>query len=223
MDGIGPATLLITLVLVPLIVTISGQFITKAIERRYERSKSKVKEADRRRRAYDKRLGEHFAAKPELLALYNQFALFRFVGAAARAVVGSICAVVGLGLMFSGMTVALVAGAGVAAWIRGGVRRFLLVIGPPAVVYLLWLAVSGLRGLETHPPPSLESLASVPGFVVQGGDPRGDGSGGPGYTLKAEFNSRKHLDGTVAMARAQHPDSEVARHARPCYRRMARF
>lgn len=72
------------------------------------------------------------------------------------------------GLMFSGMTVALVAGAGVAAWIRGGVRRFLLGIGPPAVVYLLWLAVSGLRGLETHPPPSLESLASVPGFVVQG-------------------------------------------------------
>lgn len=47
----------------------------------------------------------------------------------------------------------------------------------------------------------------VPGFVVQGGDPKGDGTGGPGYTLKAEFNSRKHLDGSVAMARAQHPDS----------------
>lgn len=47
----------------------------------------------------------------------------------------------------------------------------------------------------------------VPGFVAQGGDPKGDGTGGPGYTLKAEFNARKHVRGTVAMARAQHPDS----------------
>lgn len=47
----------------------------------------------------------------------------------------------------------------------------------------------------------------VPGFVVQGGDPLGDGTGGPGYTIKAEFNSRKHLTGTVAMARAMDPDS----------------
>ncbi len=47
----------------------------------------------------------------------------------------------------------------------------------------------------------------VPGFVVQGGDPLGDGTGGPGYTIKAEFNSRKHLTGTVAMARATDPDS----------------
>ncbi|HEY3318770.1 MAG TPA: peptidylprolyl isomerase [Coriobacteriia bacterium] len=52
-----------------------------------------------------------------------------------------------------------------------------------------------------------------PGFVIQGGDPlsRTDdprvGTGGPGYTLKAEFNSRPHLDGTVAMARAADPDS----------------
>ena len=47
----------------------------------------------------------------------------------------------------------------------------------------------------------------VPGFVAQGGDPMGDGKGGPGYTLKAEFNQRKHVRGTVAMARSQHPDS----------------
>jgi len=47
----------------------------------------------------------------------------------------------------------------------------------------------------------------VPGFVVQGGDPRGDGTGGPGYKIKAEFNSRSHLTGTVAMARSSHPDS----------------
>ncbi len=46
-----------------------------------------------------------------------------------------------------------------------------------------------------------------PGFVAQGGDPKGDGTGGPGYTLKAEFNARKHVRGTVAMARAAHPDS----------------
>jgi peptidyl-prolyl cis-trans isomerase B (cyclophilin B) len=47
----------------------------------------------------------------------------------------------------------------------------------------------------------------VPGFVVQGGDPKGNGTGGPGYTIKAEFNARKHVRGTVAMARSQHPDS----------------
>ena len=52
-----------------------------------------------------------------------------------------------------------------------------------------------------------------PGFVIQGGDPLSKtddpmvGTGGPGYNLKAEFNDQKHLDGTVAMARSQSPDS----------------
>lgn len=52
-----------------------------------------------------------------------------------------------------------------------------------------------------------------PGFVIQGGDPNTKtgagpaGTGGPGYNLKAEFNSRPHLEGTVAMARSQNPDS----------------
>jgi peptidyl-prolyl cis-trans isomerase B (cyclophilin B) len=46
-----------------------------------------------------------------------------------------------------------------------------------------------------------------PGFVVQGGDPQGDGTGGPGYRLKAEFNDHPHLRGTVAMARSSSPDS----------------
>jgi peptidyl-prolyl cis-trans isomerase B (cyclophilin B) len=53
-----------------------------------------------------------------------------------------------------------------------------------------------------------------PNFVIQGGDPLSRsgggpavGTGGPGYNLAAEFNSRPHLDGTVAMARAGHPDS----------------
>jgi peptidyl-prolyl cis-trans isomerase B (cyclophilin B) len=47
----------------------------------------------------------------------------------------------------------------------------------------------------------------VPGFVVQGGDPKGDGTGGPGYKIKAEFNKQKHVRGTLAMARSQDPDS----------------
>lgn len=52
-----------------------------------------------------------------------------------------------------------------------------------------------------------------PNFVIQGGDPvskTGEGmlgTGGPGYNLAAEFNARPHLEGTVAMARAGHPDS----------------
>ena len=46
-----------------------------------------------------------------------------------------------------------------------------------------------------------------PGFVIQGGCPNGNGTGGPGYNIKAEFNSRKHVAGTVAMARSAHPDS----------------
>ena len=47
----------------------------------------------------------------------------------------------------------------------------------------------------------------VPDFVVQGGCPKGNGTGGPGYQIKAEFNKQKHVRGSVAMARSQHPDS----------------
>ena len=46
-----------------------------------------------------------------------------------------------------------------------------------------------------------------PGFVVQGGDPKGDGTGGPGYKIKAEFNKQPHVRGVVAMARSNDPDS----------------
>ncbi|MBV8644374.1 MAG: peptidylprolyl isomerase [Candidatus Eremiobacteraeota bacterium] len=46
-----------------------------------------------------------------------------------------------------------------------------------------------------------------PGFVIQGGDPAGNGTGGPGYNLDAEFSERPHVKGTVAMARAQSPNS----------------
>lgn len=47
----------------------------------------------------------------------------------------------------------------------------------------------------------------IPGFVAQGGDPTGTGSGGSGTKLKAEFNARKHVHGIVSMARAQDPNS----------------
>ena len=40
----------------------------------------------------------------------------------------------------------------------------------------------------------------VPNFVVQDGDPRGDGQGGPGYTIRDELNQRPYLRGTVGMA-----------------------
>lgn len=47
----------------------------------------------------------------------------------------------------------------------------------------------------------------VPNFVIQGGCPQGTGTGGPGYNLDAEFNSRKHVKGTLAMARSMNPNS----------------
>ena len=46
-----------------------------------------------------------------------------------------------------------------------------------------------------------------PGFVIQGGDPKGTGTGGSGKKLKAEFNNRKHVAGTLSMARTADPDS----------------
>lgn len=41
----------------------------------------------------------------------------------------------------------------------------------------------------------------VEGFVLQGGDPLGNGTGGPGYQVDAEINSNKHVRGAVATAR----------------------
>ncbi len=47
-----------------------------------------------------------------------------------------------------------------------------------------------------------------PGYFVQGGDPKGNGTGGPGYTIKDEVNQHKHVKGAVAMAKiGQEPDS----------------
>lgn len=85
---------------------------------------------------------------------------------------------------------------------------------PNTVASFIELADAGFyNGLKFH--------RVVPGFVAQGGDPLtrdltaeqlkagvgGAGTGGPGWTQKAEFNSRKHETGTLAMARAQDPDS----------------
>jgi len=45
------------------------------------------------------------------------------------------------------------------------------------------------------------------GFMIQGGCPKGDGTGDPGYKIKAEFNDTPHKRGIVSMARSAHPDS----------------
>ena len=53
----------------------------------------------------------------------------------------------------------------------------------------------------------------ISGFMLQGGCPQGNGTGGPGYQIKGEFarngvvNPLKHTEGVLSMARAMHPDS----------------
>ena len=47
----------------------------------------------------------------------------------------------------------------------------------------------------------------IDGFMAQTGDPKGDGTGGSGQKLKAEFNKEPHVRGTASMARAASPDS----------------
>ena len=47
----------------------------------------------------------------------------------------------------------------------------------------------------------------VPGFVAQGGDPTGTGTGGPGYTVPLEASKEPFARGTVGMARSQDPNS----------------
>ena len=85
---------------------------------------------------------------------------------------------------------------------KGGEIRmeFYVEDAPKTVENFVTLAKKGFyNGLNFH--------RVVPDFVVQGGCPQGTGTGGPGYTVKAEFNKQKHVRGTVAMARSQHPDS----------------
>ena len=53
----------------------------------------------------------------------------------------------------------------------------------------------------------------IPGFMIQGGDPKGSGVGGPGYSIRGEFSSNgfkndlKHSRGVLSMARTMIPDS----------------
>ncbi len=91
---------------------------------------------------------------------------------------------------------------------KGGeiVIKFYPQDAPLSVANFIKLAKKGFyNGLTFH--------RVVPGFVAQGGDPNGDGSGGPGYTIKGEFsengvnNSQTHVKGAVAMARTNVPDS----------------
>ena len=80
-------------------------------------------------------------------------------------------------------------------------------VAPVTVASFLHLARTGFyNGTRFH--------RVEPGFVIQGGDPKSKdpnatdvGTGGPGYYLPAEFNSRKHETGTLAMARSSSPDS----------------
>ena len=77
---------------------------------------------------------------------------------------------------------------------RGVIEIELAIIDAPlTVANFLALARSGFfDGVAIH--------RVVPDFVAQGGDPRGDGEGGPGYTIRDEINMRPYLRGTVGMA-----------------------
>lgn len=79
-------------------------------------------------------------------------------------------------------------------------------IAPNTVNNFIALANSGFYdGLVFH--------RVIPGFMIQGGDPDGNGTGGPGYEIKGEFsangfqNDLKHTLGVLSMARTMIPDS----------------
>jgi len=73
-------------------------------------------------------------------------------------------------------------------------------VAPGHVKNLLGLAKIGYYdGLTFH--------RVIKGFVIQGGCPVGNGTGGPGYTIKAEFNPKPHEPGVISMARTQDPNS----------------
>ena len=64
---------------------------------------------------------------------------------------------------------------------------------PNTVANFIQLARSGFyNGLKFH--------RVIPNFMIQGGCPQGDGTGGPGYSIKCEINPNKHLAGSLSMA-----------------------
>jgi len=64
---------------------------------------------------------------------------------------------------------------------------------PKTVDNFVKLAESGFyNGLTFH--------RVISNFMIQGGCPRGDGTGGPGHTIKCEINKNKHLSGSLSMA-----------------------
>jgi HEAT repeat protein/cyclophilin family peptidyl-prolyl cis-trans isomerase len=84
---------------------------------------------------------------------------------------------------------------------RGLIQIEMAILDAPLTVEnFLTLARKGyFNGLTVH--------RVVPDFVVQDGDPRGDGEGGPGYTIRDEFNERPYLRGTIGMALDPWPDT----------------
>ena len=66
---------------------------------------------------------------------------------------------------------------------------------------------------ELYPEVAPQSVGHFAGFMIQGGDPKGIGMGGPGYCIKGEFaangvdNPLKHTYGVLSMARSMMPDS----------------
>lgn len=89
---------------------------------------------------------------------------------------------------------------------NGGIIKLELYhnVAPITVENFVNLAESGFYdGLIFH--------RVISGFMIQGGDPKGDGTGGPGYTIKGEFtangvnNTIKHERGVISMARQGHP------------------
>ena len=73
----------------------------------------------------------------------------------------------------------------------------------------------GSRALQEHALSGEDRLTTtaclfhriIKGFMIQGGCPLGTGTGGPGYTIKAEFNTTPHEPGVLSMARTNDPNS----------------